>query len=36
MDLEIVALEENETWELVDLPPRKSAIGSQCVFKVKF
>lgn len=33
---EIVALEDNETWELVELPPGKRAIGSQWVFKVKF
>ncbi|KAJ3489457.1 hypothetical protein NLJ89_g11528 [Agrocybe chaxingu] len=30
------ALNGNETWEVVDLPPGKKAIGSGWVFKIKF
>ena len=33
---EVVALEENYTWTIEDLPPGKKAIGCQWVFKVKF
>lgn len=36
MGLEILALEENDTLEIVDLPRGKRAIGSQWVYKVKF
>lgn len=35
MQEEIEAHEHNGTWELVDLPPGKTAIGSKWVFKVK-
>lgn len=35
MQQEIAALEENNTWELVDLPPGKQAIGSKWVYKIK-
>lgn len=33
MKLEIQAL---ETWKVVDLPPRKKAIGSKWVYKIKY
>ncbi|KAF3648630.1 hypothetical protein FXO38_18086 [Capsicum annuum] len=35
---EMSALEMNETWEIVDLPPRKKTVGSKCkwVYTVKF
>lgn len=32
---EIIALHDNHTWDLVDLPPGKKAIGSKWVYKVK-
>ncbi|KAL0427371.1 UNVERIFIED_CONTAM: Retrovirus-related Pol polyprotein from transposon RE1 [Sesamum latifolium] len=32
---EIVALEKNNTWSVVDLPKGKRAIGSKLVYKVK-
>ncbi|KAL8110513.1 hypothetical protein AgCh_026291 [Apium graveolens] len=35
MNKEIQALIENNTWELVDLPKGKKAIGSKWVYKVK-
>lgn len=35
MDLEILALEQNKTWELVHLPKGKKSIGSKWVFKEK-
>lgn len=34
-DLEYESLLENETWDLVDLPKDRKAIGSRRVFKVK-
>lgn len=36
MGKEVVALEENETWTLEDLPPGKRAIGSKWVYKIKY
>ena len=33
---EVDALEINKTWDIVDLPPRKLAIGSQWVYKTKY
>lgn len=33
---EIEAIERNDTWELVDLPKDKKAIGVKWVFKTKF
>lgn len=36
MDQEIRALEENHTWEVVDLPEGKKPIGSKWVFKIKY
>ncbi|KAL0299191.1 UNVERIFIED_CONTAM: Retrovirus-related Pol polyprotein from transposon RE1 [Sesamum radiatum] len=35
MNDELSALDKNETWELVPLPPGKRAIGSKWVFKLK-
>ncbi|KAL2247408.1 UNVERIFIED_CONTAM: Retrovirus-related Pol polyprotein from transposon RE1 [Sesamum indicum] len=35
MQDELNALEQNETWDVVDLPPGQHAIGSKWVFKVK-
>ena len=35
MNKEIQALSNNKTWEMVQLPPGKKAIGSKWVFKVK-
>jgi len=35
MDEEMVALDVNATWELVDLPKDKKAIGCKWVYKVK-
>ncbi|KAL0342994.1 UNVERIFIED_CONTAM: Retrovirus-related Pol polyprotein from transposon TNT 1-94 [Sesamum angustifolium] len=35
MSQELCALEKNNTWEVVDLPKGKKAIGSKWVFKVK-
>jgi hypothetical protein len=36
MTNEIIALEQNQTWDLVLLPQNKSAIGCKWVYKVKF
>ncbi|CAA7032085.1 unnamed protein product [Microthlaspi erraticum] len=36
MGKEVIALEENETWTLEDLPPGKRAIGSKWVYKIKY
>lgn len=36
MQLEIVALEDNKTWSVVDLPPGKTPIGCRWVYKVKY
>lgn len=36
MQDEIDALERNDTWEIVDLPPGKKPIGSQWVYRTKF
>lgn len=36
MQSEIQALEDNVTWSLVDLPPRKKALGSRWVYKIKY
>ena len=33
---EITALQNNNTWELVELPPGRKAIGSKWVFKIKY
>jgi hypothetical protein len=35
MQAEISALEQNNTWELTNLPPHKHAIGCKWVFKIK-
>ncbi|KAL0340416.1 UNVERIFIED_CONTAM: Retrovirus-related Pol polyprotein from transposon RE2 [Sesamum radiatum] len=35
MNQELTALEKNDTWDLVELPPGKKAIGSRWVFKLK-
>lgn len=36
MKKEITALEGNHTWDIVDLPPGKTAIGSKWMYKLKF
>ncbi|XP_070050351.1 uncharacterized mitochondrial protein AtMg00820-like [Nicotiana tomentosiformis] len=36
MKQEIQALEDNKTWEVVDLPPGKASIGSKWVYKIKY
>lgn len=36
MTKEVVALEDNHTWDITDLPPGKVAIGSQWVYKIKY
>lgn len=36
MQQEIKALEENDAWEVVDLPKGKNAIGSKWMYKIKY
>ncbi|GAA0171468.1 transmembrane signal receptor [Lithospermum erythrorhizon] len=36
MQSEIAALEKNKTWDIVQLPPGKRAIGCQWIFKTMF
>ena len=36
MGTEIVALELNKTWDMVELPPGKRAIGCQWVYRIKY
>lgn len=36
MGTEIVALEDNRTWDIVDLPPEKNPIGYKWVYTVKY
>ena len=36
MRKEIQALEDNETWTVENLPPKKKAIGSKWVYKIKY
>ena len=36
MGTEIVALEDNQTWYIVDLPPKKRAIRGKWAYKVKY
>ena len=36
MNVELDALEANETWEITTLPPNRKAIGCRWVFKTKF
>ena len=35
MSEELQALEKAQTWELVSLPPGKSAVGCKWVYKIK-
>jgi hypothetical protein len=35
MKEELNALHKNNTWDLVDLPPRKSVVGCKWVYKIK-
>ena len=35
MTEELDALSRNRTWDLVDLPPKKSVVGCKWVFKIK-
>jgi len=36
MKLEIQALEDNKTWQVVDLPQGKNTVGSKWVYKRKY
>lgn len=36
MDAELLALDKNQTWEIVDLPPNKKPIGCKWVYKIKY
>lgn len=36
MNVELAALEANNIWELVPLPPHKTAVGCRWVYKVKY
>ena len=36
MNKELIALEDNHTWDLINLLANKKAIGSKWVYKVKF
>lgn len=36
MHTEITALEENNTWKVVPLPPGKTIIGCKSVYKIKY
>lgn len=33
---ELDALESNGTWQIIELPYRKKAIGSQWIYKIKY
>lgn len=36
MKIEIVALEENHTWDVTQLPPGRKAIGCQWLYSKKY
>lgn len=36
MQMEILALEDNRTWTIVPLPPKKKAISCRWVYKIKY
>lgn len=36
MQEEFLAIQKNKTWDLVDLPEGKKAIGLKCMFKTKY
>lgn len=36
MEVELQALDNNHTWEIVDLPPNKKPIGCKWVYKIKY
>lgn len=36
MNIELDALERNDTWDVVELPPGKKAIGSKWLYKTKY
>lgn len=36
MGYEIVALEDNHTWDITGLPPGKKVIGSKWIFRLKY
>lgn len=35
MEAELIALDNNHTWEIVDLPPDKKPIGCKWVYRIK-
>ncbi|XP_074346807.1 putative mitochondrial protein AtMg00820 [Apium graveolens] len=36
MNIELEALESNDTWEITELPPNKCAIGCKWLYKTKY
>nr|GEV03303.1 ribonuclease H-like domain-containing protein [Tanacetum cinerariifolium] len=36
MNVEIEALNENHTWEIIDLPPNRKAIGNKWIYKINY
>jgi len=36
MMVEMVVIEKNKTWEIVDLPKEKNLVEYRCVFTVKY
>ena len=36
MQVELTAMEQNQTWSLVSLPPDKHTIGCKWMYKIKY
>jgi len=36
MNEEMISIEKNQTWKLVDLPKKKKAVGLKWIFKIKY